>query len=528
MDGLIVDTVSAVDTLVQFTRSFVNDYDLTDTLDIDFLDLEDGFFQYSMENHTGLFLDVKGIHHDLWKTAYCKLYPTRQLEHKSDLDTASPPLDSGYFEGILMQSHTSVAPHTDQVFLSKNIAKDRMFPQWDSVQQRSETYVEYLVKTPEPTGQILNFASTDSIIFWIRSDFIWGERIRGRLAVIYDRTSDTTGVTVEYPPFLSQSVDSLRNRLVFDSVPASIFITTRMPGTAYLDTVFLDYYLWDAVYPADITSGSDTLLKARNNNVYKLPVDLTDIINKFPDSLVAAFNASIPVGSEVLIVSDEMGAGVVDALGRMTVKVDAHYQINIGLGYQVTDQTTVSLGTQMMDLGGYAMLSKLEQPLARMNLKMTNHTNVYVRLRCLMAPEELAANLDSLAENDMNYLSGQLAQSGKTNDGYINLLGPNGVVIPSRGGSRQNQIVLTEAMLDVVFKARDSGRVFIDCDTTDGVYECDTSDPLDKYESKAAMYWQMQLEQMTSDALHDTDFVRINASFYLEGIANTDSLFREW
>jgi len=38
----------------------------------------------------------------------------------------------------------------------------------------------------------------------------------------------------------------------------------------------------------------------------------------------------------------------------------------------------------------------------------------------------------------------------------------------------------------------------------------------------------MQLPQMNMDALHDTDFVRVNASFYLEGIANTDSLFSDW
>jgi hypothetical protein len=298
-----------------------------------------------------------------------------------------------------------------------------------------------------------------------------------------------------------------------------------MPGNAYLDTVFLDYYLWDPASPASVTSGRDTLLDVKNDSVYRLPVDLTDLINQYPDSLMGAFRAAIPVGSEVLIVTDDITAGKFDALGRMTVNVDAHYQINIGLGYRVTRTTTLPLGTQKMDLGGYAMLSKIEEPLARMDLNMTNHTNVYTRLRCLMAPEELAPRFDTL---DNNYLSGQLDQNTPvTTGGYINLLGSGGVVIPSRGGFAANQIVLTEAQLDAVFRARDSGRVFIDCDTVDGVFECET-ETLERYESKAAMYWEMQLNQMPSDALHDTDFVRINASFYLEGIVNTDSLINEW
>jgi hypothetical protein len=264
--------------------------------------------------------------------------------------------------------------------------------------------------------------------------------------------------------------------------------------------------------------------------VYKLPVDITDLINQFPDSLNGAFHAAIPVGSEVFIVTDDIASGRTDALGRMTVKVDADYQINIRLGYQVTRMATLSLGTQKMPLSGYAMLAKLEEPQARIYLNMINHTNVYARLRCLMAPEELVSGLDSLAKNDINYLSGQLDQSGITSAGYINLLGPGGARIPPRDSTMANRIDLTEAQLDAVFKARRSGRFnpfAADCDTTSGVDECDT-DSLDSYESKAMMYWQMQLEQMGSDALHDIDFVRINASFYLEGIANTDSLISEW
>jgi len=393
------------------------------------------------------------------------------------------------------------------------------------VQQRSETYVEYLVQSPAPTGQILNFSASDSIVFWIRSDFIWGERIRGRLAIKYDRTSDSESVPINYPSFIKDAVDSLRGKLVFDSVPATISITTRMPGSAYLDTVYLDYSLWNPANPTDVVTGHDTLIKARNNSVYTLPVDLTVLINQFPDSLNGSFHAVIPVGSEALIVCDAMPS-VADALGRMTVKVDAHYQINIGLGYQVTSQATVPMGTQMVDLNGYTMLSKLEDPSASLNMDLTNYTNVNIRLLCLMAPEELAADLNEL---DGNYITAQLAQSaGLTSGGYLNLFGPNGVEIPQRGGFKQNRITLTEAQMDALFKARDSGRVIVDRDTLDDGGVRVTRDTLDRWESKAAMRWQMQMQTMNMDALHDTDFVRVKASFYLEGIANTDSLFSDW
>jgi hypothetical protein len=509
MDSLLVDTVSAVDSLVQFIRSFTNDYDLTDTMDVDFLDLEDGVFQYSMENHTGLFLDAKGIHHDMWKTEFCK-QANRQYEDILDLVNASPQpnqLDSNlFFGGILMQSFTPVPPDTDQIFLAKNIAKYRIFPQWDSSQQRSETYVEYIVKTPAPTGRILSISASDSIVFWIRSDFIWGERLCGRLAITYERPGDTVSVPVEYPSFLN-------------SMSVNILVTTRMPDTAYLDTVFLGYSLWDPANPLDITSGRDTLLKARNGSVYGLSVDMTAFINRFPDSLMGAFRTAIPAGSEVQIISDSFPSGPFDALSRMTVNVDAQYNLQ---------STALPLGTQKMDLG-YVMLSRLEEPQARMDLNMTNHAGLDLRLLCLMAPEEKAAGLDTLATNHANYLSDQLTQPGITSGGYINLLGPGGVAVPGRGGSRNIQITLTEAMLDSVFKARgfthlgpdgDSIRVFEDWEVDTLGNSVATYDTLySRYESRAAMYWQMQLDSTGLDALHDTDFVRINGSFYLEGIA---------
>jgi hypothetical protein len=526
LDGLLADSLQVVDSLAQFRRTYINDYDLTDTLDVHYMDIGDGIFNYSMQNYSGLLLMVKGVHHELWNQPYCA---EQGLEEIADLSRA--PLDSTKFLGAIMDTYVPVAPHTDQRFGVKNIAGTRLFPQWDTAQSRCETYVEYRVETPAPTGQILTISENDSIIFWIRSDYVWGEAMSAMVAVTYERNSDTESVDVEYP-IKSQTIDSLRGSLVFDSVPALISLVTRMPhdpqhNEAFVDTVFVKYTLWNPVDPANQTVGYDTLIGARDDSLYQFTVDITSLLNQFPSTLATAFKFTVPRGTETLLIGNETRQGQpLDALGRMTVEVDATHQVRLRLHYEIVRQTTVPLGDIDAVLNGYVALSKLEQPEAHFNVGARNNTNINMRLLCLMAPEELVPRFDWL---DENYISSQLAEStGVTSGGYVNLLGPEGLLIPPRGESYDNSIPLTEAQLRAIFKPRPEGRQLTDYDLHSNGAIDTTVNTLSTWESRAVLHWQARLPLSGMDALSDTDIVHINASVHLEGIVSTDSLFSDW
>ncbi|MBD3243549.1 MAG: hypothetical protein GF331_23370 [Chitinivibrionales bacterium] len=545
MSGLLADTVRVVDSLVQIDTFFVNDYDLTDTLDIDYVDIADGKFLYSMWNHTGLRLFVRGIHEDLWKSAYCR---DMGLEDITDLEQAGASLDTAFREGKLMDTYVPVPPHTRQSFTDVNMADIRMFPQWDSSQSRCETYVRYEVRTPPPNGSMISLSSNDSAVFFISSPFMWGDAMQGRMALDYESAGDTQSVPIEYP-FDEKLINAIRDGIEFERVPIDISVMLIMPQTSEIDDkdpvlgeVYIEYALWnpaDNSVPRRVVSGTDTLRSATGNQVHRFTVDAQDILNQLPDSIEATFRATIPSGAEVFLVTDRVPYGVTTSsdsvFARMNIYVDLQYKVNLRLSYQVTQPTPLNLGANTFTLKGYSAATKLTDRSASLIMNITNNSNQYLRLKALMAPEELALGFKDL---DETYIEQQLVEPGVTSDGYVNLLSPEGLRIPPRGQSYHNDIALTDEQLETIFKARQSGRtvvedldstwdnaqvppVFLGMDTTRATYEA--------YESRAGWWWRIELEQQDAvDALHDTDWVEINSAIYVNGVVSTDSLFSEW
>jgi hypothetical protein len=463
---------------------------------------------------------VKGIHHDLWNQPYCKELGLEDVDH-----LAAAALDSTKFLGEIMNVYVPVGPYTEETFGAKNVAGTRLFPRWDPVQQRSETYIEYHVVTPTPTGRILSAAAHDSIVFWVRSDYVLGREMRGNFAVTYERTSDTELVAIDYPVG-SETIDSLRGNLVLDSVPMLVTLKTQMPyspgrSDAFMDTIYIEYFLWNPVNPFTQIIGRDTLIGARNDSLYYFTVDVTSLVNQFPDAIAAVFKFTVPPGTEALLISNETTQDP-NALGRMTVRVDTRHHVNCRLHYAVARQVNVPLGNQEVYMSGYAALAKLEEPVGHLNIDVRNYSNLHMHLLCLMATEERISGFTQL---DGNYISAQLAETtGVTSGEYINLLGPQGLFIPPRNQTHDNRIELSEDQLKAIFKSRPEGRTIMDFSGDDS----GTVDTLSRWESRSMMHWRVLLPPWGRDALSDTDIVHIKSSFFLEGVINTDSLFSDW
>jgi hypothetical protein len=122
-----------------------------------------------------------------------------------------------------------------------------------------------------------------------------------------------------------------------------------------------------------------------------------------------------------------------------------------------------------------------------------NKSNVYLNLYALMASHAHMNALDSLP---LDSVWAYIGDSGKAHQaGYIDLLGSNGVQIPARNGTAVDTVVLSEWQIDSILESDSAG-----------------------------WRWEARFQTMGSDALSDTDFIRINSWMHLVGNNNMDSL----
>jgi hypothetical protein len=240
------------------------------------------------------------------------------------------------------------------------------------------------------------------------------------------------------------------------------------------------------------------------------------------------FRTRVPVNSRVHLVSNDRPYVSTPELAVMDVFADAVYRMNIKAGYGVNLRTTLNLAVNSTVLRGYVIAAKLTERQARINFMFHNRTNVNLRVKGLLAPEELVTGFDVL---DKGIVSQQLLQDGVTSMGYINLLGSSGLYIPPRDSTSSQSVVLSDAQVDQWLRPRAPGRVFqtinIDSSVTPAVSDT-TTDTLGTWESRSAFMWRVELEPRAMDALYDNDSLLISSSIYVEGVTSTDSLFSEW
>jgi hypothetical protein len=146
---------------------------------------------------------------------------------------------------------------------------------------------------------------------------------------------------------------------------------------------------------------------------------------------------------------------------------------------------------------------------ASLNIKVTNFTNVYLRLYALLATDP--AKVDSLVDTSdaVHYIT-----TNKFTDlinhpkpGYVNLMGNTGILIPPRNSTASNSIVLTEQDMSQILNADTIGMRwevrFIPNSNAAGVIDT------------------------TFDALLNTDWLILNSWIHIDGVNSLDSLFKK-
>ena len=509
-NGLLASYIQAMDSLITFSKVVTNDYDLTDTLRVDYVDIQTGSFIYVFHNFTTIPMQINITQLNLWLTSYCV---ENSLVSVASLTAANAVgLDSSFYFGQATSGSQRVDPGvalTTMNSLKTNLSGLRLFPIWNPDSNESVCRVVYTVSNVPPTGATETLWADDSMLFTISAPKFKFQEMAGTVMLPYVRTGDTAKVAVPYP-WNSASSDSLRGRLSLNKVWADIFLKPNLPDStspttpgAFIDTLGINYSIFIPAKPSVPPVDSNaTLHNVVNDTIFRLaPTNITNLVSQFPDSMYIAIGVKVPVGTHVRVVNDPNAPDNNPTspnynlyMGEMFVKANVTARMNLVLAWQVDSSTSLDLGTDRFKMPkATRYITKMDGIQATVHMTTLNKSNFYLNLYALMASKAHMNALDSLP---LDSVWAYIADTGRAHSaGYIDLLGSTGAQIPARDSTAVDTVILNEWQIDSILLA-----------------------------DSASWRWEARLLPMNSDALIDTDFVKIRSWMHLVGNNNMDSL----
>ncbi len=493
LNGVKAYRMRVNDRLVNFSVEFTNSYELTDTVDIDYIDIGDGFFNYKFMNYTGFDLFVEGIHDHLWISSFVETRGITRYEQLAAIDSADSAI--GFF-GHITHAANQANAYQEQTYGQENLSSCRLFPEWDESIKKSITKVRYMVSSAKPTGDTVTISAADSLLFTIQAVNFKFREMQGVLTEAYERQSDTQMVAINLP--WNESKDSLKGNFILQQVWGDILMSTGMPPRSFLDSLSIDF----VAFAPESTSVQDSMSTVLENvgpdSSFFRTINITDVANTFSDSVAIAVKVFVPKGTRMRIVND---LDILDEdyskyLGRMIIHVANSYRLNAKLDWEVKDTVNMDLGSSRFPVPeAMRFLHKLEDRSAVFEMWLTNNSNLNLSLMALVAPDTLMDTLDSLSMNEVYaLLKHPTAAEGRK---FVKLFGDTGVSIPKRDTSftQHNVVALNDQQLDIMAGA----------------------DSLD-------FRWWIQFRKQDRDALSDTDYVDMRSRLRVDGINTTDSL----
>jgi hypothetical protein len=480
-----------MDSLLAISDTFTNKYKITDSVNIEYADIDVGFFNYFLNNRSGIDLYVSAEHHDLWITPACE---KKNVKSYRDLPRLANSSDSfNYYSGHIIDGDRHVEPRQNKKFASLNLSRNRMFPRW--ADSNSVSRVDYIVRT-EPRGAWDTIRSSDSLIFIIQPTAMSYKQMAGKLVKDFNKTSDTQTVEVPFPwPKANQ--DSLRGNFLLQKVLANMSLNLSLPDSAYLDSILVNFRVFAPQFRDSIVDTTVTIGTLKNDTVYKRALNITRVINNFPDSVKIVSRVKVPAGVRMCAINDPATTG--RNVGTMTIKAFVNYRLNAFLDWTVVDTATMDLGTDTftIDGKGVRLFQRMSDRLFDFKVQATNHSNVNIRLFALFAPDKMRKTLyvDSLTLNQVNKLVSDTSGNLVDAFGVVNLLGTKGLYIPHRDSVVQNSITLTDKQMEKILNTR-----------------------------QGSMRWMLRFVKSGRDSMTNTDNIKLNSWIHLEGVNNMGSV----
>ncbi len=481
-----------MDSMLALADTFTNRYKITDSINIDYADIQDGFFNYTLDNGSGVDLYVSAEHHDLWITPACDRKNVTTVLGLSTFANASDSFN--YYSGVIIDGDRHIEPRTNKRFARLNLSGNRMFPKWDDSTKNSVTRVDYIVRI-DPRGSWDTINSTDRLVFTIQPTEMNYQQMAGTLVKDYEKMSDTQSVEVPFP-WPGPNRDSLRGHFVLHRVQANMDLNMDLPDSAFLSALQVKFRVVAPAYPDSFLDTNVAFGIVKKDTLYRRTLNITRVVNNFPDSIKIVTHVKVPAGTRIRAINDvnhfEKSVGV------MTVKAYVDYKLNAFFDWSVPRLTTMDLGadTFTIEEKGVRAFRRMSDRSFAFVVRVTNKSNANIALYALFAPDSLRTRLyvDSLTTNEVNALV--LDNTGKAEQaGFINLLGSDGVYIPARDSVYYNYVVLKDQQLARILST-----------------------------NKGSMRWMLQFMPSSRDSMTNRDDITINSYIHFEGVNNMDSV----
>ena len=510
-NGAIATEVRVKGSIIQsYQKTYINDYDLTDTLNIQYIDIQQGNFYYLFHNYTNMQFGVFAQQLHLWETSECE---RRHVDSAADIGGAFTTYAdsnlSGFYWGQLTQVGASIGPDSNKVLQSVNLGTLRLFPLWNpalGTSGKSVSRVVYTITADPPDPNLLyTLKDDDSLVFTIQARGFHFKEMLATVTKAYVRGGDTVKMGVPFP-FNKDSRDSLRGKFILKQVMSDIFLTPTLPDTgglqthqAFLDSLNIHYSLFDPHFPATTVTKDTQFTHVVNKKTSRVPTNITPVMNEWPDSMYIMEDVMVPVGTKILAVNEQKPGDpdYTHYQGKMNIGTVTKTRTNIMLGWQVLDTAKLDLGIGSFKVSkSFKSFNRLENTLASLNMKIFNFSNVNIYLFGLAAPAPRMRALDNMRLDSVLLLIGDTAKAHQL--GYIDLLGTRGIRIPARGQKDSSNIALQQWETDSMLK----------------------------YDS-CGWRWEASFLPMGADTLRDTDYVFIQSFVHMEGVNNMDSLLTQ-
>jgi hypothetical protein len=500
LNGLLVGKCKASDSLVQFSQTVKAPYDITDTVALDYVDIKAGTFFYKVENQSRVRFNVSLTHEHVWQTAYCR---GNNIEFVKQLSSISAADSSTNFMGnvLLNTQGATIQPRSNGEVARLNLASYRLFGVWDSIRGEAVTSAVYTMETSVPRGDTIEFNSGDSLKLTLECGKFEFDEFLGTVMIPYTRDADTQKVAIILPKPMNETMkDSLRNHVLLSLVNGDVTCTTKTSDRAFIDTMIVSFKTSAMGYPAARDSSTVRFYNVRNDSIFNRVVNITNVANQFPDTVIITSNVLVPKGTRMRACNTikESDPDYGKSIGKMTITMGTKYNFTSSIDWSVLLPTYLDLGSSRFSvMDPLRFVKKLESRQVSMNLKIRNNSNMHMRIFSLIAPRKLIDTLDSMSTNDFVKLA--MAKDSSEKRGYVNFFGSTGVYLPPRKDTipYENVVTLNHNQLETILNS-------------------DT----------CSWRWLARLEPQSRDALTDTDYVDIRSKLRIDGVNSVDSLLQ--
>ena len=481
--GQVVAEAMITDSLIEYSDVFHGKFSLTDSMRIGSIDIDHSSFSCAITNPSSFRIAVTGILEDAWHLDRVEQQYIATEHH------AGTAVDSSAFAGRLFTDTLFAAPGNAVELVSVPTVPMRVFPVWDGESGKSCINYQFRIRTL-PEGRIVRFSKYDVFtvkVFPACFPFI---RLSGEFTNGMDRSFFAERkVGFEWKPSIT---DSLKKSIRFKSVAISLDLETGLTPGSSLDSLAVRIGIDPAGNRAKTASPTivEKMLAGIEPGVhFTTALDVTDLLNAWPDSMAFTTCFSMPPGTKLTIHSSA------EALSSIGIAMTLNWSVRMPFSWAVDDTIRTELDTTSFSLKNEQLewVRRLRQPSVRILLNTENRTNLHFILYAIGAAAAFKTELQEFPASSVG--AGDL--KGRIGENLFSLFGDEGLHLKPRG-------TRTEAVMNL--DERGIGALLDD--------------------DKCSVRWFLVIPAGKNDALLASDYLDLKVTGIIEGIGDADSLFR--